>query len=55
MIYIKAIYLTESSLHIFLKKRVHPFFKVVKLDELSLGVPSFLKSDPGKLLRIAIL
>ena len=28
---------------------------LVKLDELSSGVPSFLKSDHGKLLRIAIL
>ena len=42
--------------------RVRPFFKVlglnavlVELDELSSGVPSFLKSDHGKLLRIAIL
>ena len=28
---------------------------LVELDELSSGVPSFLKSDHGKLLRIAIL
>ena len=28
---------------------------LVELDELSSGVPSFLKSDQGKLLRIAIL
>ena len=27
---------------------------LVELDELSSGVPSFLKSDNGKLLRIAI-
>ena len=27
---------------------------LVELDELSSGVPSFLKSDHGKLLRIAI-
>ena len=28
---------------------------LVELDELSSGVPSFLRSDYGKLLRIAIL
>ena len=28
---------------------------LVELDELSSGVPSFMKSDHGKLLRIAIL
>ena len=28
---------------------------LVELDELSSGAPSFLKSDHGKLLRIAIL
>ena len=28
---------------------------LVELDDLSSGVPSFLKSDHGKLLRIAIL
>ena len=47
-----------------IESRVRPFFKVfgaqrchvlVELDELSSGVPSFLKSDHGKLLRIAIL
>ena len=42
--------------------RVRPFSNLygldavpVELDELSSGVPSFLKSDNGKLIRIAIL
>ena len=42
--------------------RVRPFLNLyglnavlVELDELSSGVPSFLKSDNGKMLRIAII
>ena len=45
-----------------LSARLRPFSKflglnavLVEFDELSLGVPRFLKSDHGKLLRIAIL
>ena len=55
--------LIDSIIMIILFIRMCPFFSnlyglnavLIELDELSSGVPSFLKSGYGKLLRIAII